>query len=147
MSAEHAHELFADQKAIRAGLGVMIRVGLGYLSLGQPAPTLSGGEAQRLKLAKALGRQHKTGALYVLDEPTIGLGATDIEKLIVLLDELVEHGNSVIVTEHEPNLLSYCDWLIEMGPGGGNQGGRIVAEGAPPDLARNPASLIGPYLV
>ncbi|WP_199616141.1 excinuclease ABC subunit UvrA [Paenibacillus alkalitolerans] len=147
MSVEHACQLFADHKAILPGLDIMLRVGLGYLSLGQPAPTLSGGEAQRLKLAKALGKQRKSGALYVLDEPTTGLGATDIERLMLLLDELVEQGNTVIVTEHEPHLLSYCDWLIEMGPGGGNEGGRIIAEGSPQDLAKNPDSIIGPYLV
>lgn len=146
MSVEHARELFIDQKAIRPGLDMMIRVGLGYLSLGQPAPSLSGGEAQRLKLAKALGKQHKNGALYVLDEPTTGLGASDIEKLMLLLDALVEQGNTVIVTEHEPNLLSYCDWLIELGPGGGTAGGEIIAEGSPLMLSAHPQSQIGPFL-
>ncbi|RKN60376.1 excinuclease ABC subunit UvrA [Paenibacillus ginsengarvi] len=146
MSAEHACELFDDQRSIRSALAMMIKIGLGYLTLGQPAPTLSGGEAQRLKLAKALGKPCKSGVIYMLDEPTTGLGATDIEKLLLLLDELVEQGSSVIVTEHEPNILAYCDWLIEMGPGSGDQGGRLLAAGSPHELSQNSSSLIGPYL-
>ncbi len=146
MSVEHAYELLHDQHTVRPALAMLIKVGLGYLALGQPAPTLSGGEAQRLKLAKALGKPHKSGAVYVLDEPSTGLGAADIEKLMLLADELVEQGNTVIITEHDPIMLAYCDWLIEVGPGSGNEGGRLVCAGTPLELAENPASLIGPFI-
>jgi len=116
-------------------LQTLIQVGLDYLPLGQPVPTLSGGEAQRIKLAKELGKARKEHTLYILDEPTTGLSSPDIEKLMTLLESFVEQGNSVIVIEHEPALLSFCDWIIEMGPGGGSQGGAIVASGPPSRLA------------
>ena len=117
------------------------------MSLGQKTPTISGGEAQRVKLAKELG---KTGGvkdnIYILDEPTTGLSFSDSEKLIRLLQELVDKGATVIVTEHDPAVLSNCDYIIEMGPGGGSDGGRIIAAGPPVELKNNGDSVIGRYL-
>lgn len=121
-------------------------MGLGYLKLGQPTPTLSGGEAQRIKLAKEIGQRRKGNTLYILDEPTTGLSLHDTAKLIELLDELIANGNSVIVIEHNPAVLASCDWIIEIGPGGGPEGGYIIAEGSPDMLKGNPKSLAGRYL-
>ncbi|CAM4432915.1 excinuclease ABC subunit UvrA [Paenibacillus tarimensis] len=143
---EEALSLFSDQKSIAKMLETLVKVGLGYLSLGQPAPTLSGGEAQRIKLARELGKAGKKGTLYVLDEPTNGLGPSDIEKLLLLLKELVDKGNTVVITEHKASVLAQCDWIIEMGPHGGAEGGQLIAAGSPEELADNPLSLIGPYL-
>ncbi|RXZ77450.1 excinuclease ABC subunit UvrA [Paenibacillaceae bacterium] len=145
-SVEDVIEWFVDHKSIVTMLKMMEQVGLGYLSLGQPAPTLSGGEAQRLKLAKELGKPIKPGTLYVLDEPATGLGEPDVEKLLSLLSQLVNQGGTVILTEHKAAVLSRCDWIIEMGPYGGIGGGSLIAEGTPAELATNPHSLIGPYL-
>ena len=125
----------------------MERIGMGYIGLGQPAPSLSGGEAQRIKLAKEIGRRRKGNILYVLDEPTTGLSLYDTAKLIQLLNELVAKGNSVIVIEHDPVVLSSCDWIIELGPGAGTEGGRIIAEDSPQTLKRNPRSVTGRYLL
>jgi excinuclease UvrABC ATPase subunit len=138
--------LYKENKAIVHMLRILERVGLGYLSLGQSATTLSGGEAQRIKLARELGKALKPNSLYVLDEPTTGLSFPDVEKLMLLLNELTEQGNTVIITEHDAAILSFCDWLVEIGPGGGTEGGTMVAAGTPADLKRNPTSLIGPYL-
>jgi excinuclease UvrABC ATPase subunit len=124
----------------------MDRIGMGYIGLGQPTPTLSGGEAQRIKLAKEIGRRRKGNILYVLDEPTTGLSLYDTAKLITLLDELISNGNSVIVIEHDTAVLESCDWLIELGPTGGVGGGRLIAEGAPEDMMKNPASVTGKYI-
>ncbi|MBP1989378.1 excinuclease ABC subunit UvrA [Paenibacillus eucommiae] len=146
MSVEEALELFSELKAISLMLQTLIKVGLGYISLGQPAPTLSGGEAQRIKLAKELGKVQKKNTLYVLDEPTSGLSFPDIEKLILLLDELTEQGNTVIITEHDTAILSWCDWIIEMGPHGGSEGGKLITEGTPEMLSLDPKSKIGLYL-
>jgi excinuclease ABC A subunit len=146
MSVSTALGLFRDPPRINAMLEVLQRVGMGYITLGQPAPTLSGGEAQRIKLAKEIGKMRRGHTLYVLDEPTTGLSLYDTVKLLKLLDELVEQGNSIIIIEHDPGVLSYCDWIIELGPGGGNNGGEIIAQGSPADLTRNPASITGPFL-
>lgn len=135
MNAREALPFFSEHRAISQMLQTLIQVGLDYLPLGQPVPTLSGGEAQRIKLAKELGKTRKENTLYILDEPTTGLSSPDIEKLMTLLESFVEQGNSVIVIEHEPALLSFCDWIIEMGPGGGSQGGGIVASGPRSGLA------------
>lgn len=145
-SVEDALLLFGEYKAISAMLQMLVQVGLGYISLGQPAPTLSGGEAQRIKLAKELGKVHKGNTLYVLDEPTSGLSCPDIERLIALLEELVAKGNTVIITEHDTSMLAYCDWIIEMGPGGGSAGGNVIATGSPDTLVSNPDSIVGAYL-
>jgi excinuclease ABC A subunit len=141
-----AAELFNEMPAIHRMLTVLEQTGMGYITLGQPSSTLSGGEAQRIKLAKEIGRRRKGNILYVLDEPTTGLSLYDTANLLALLDMLVEQRNSVIVIEHDPAVLSYCDWIIEMGPGGGNAGGEIIAEGSPIDLKRNPKSRTGPFL-
>jgi len=145
-SVEDASQLFSENKSISTMLNTLTRVGLEYLTLGQPSPTLSGGEAQRIKLSKELGKSQKSGTLYVLDEPTTGLSYPDIEKLLMLLDELVNQGNTVVITEHDPSLLSFCDWIIEMGPSGGINGGKVVAEGTPFQLKQNQYSKIGAFL-
>lgn len=146
MSVTDAATLFEDTPPIHAMLSVLEQTGMGYITLGQPTATLSGGEAQRIKLAKEIGRRRKGNILYVLDEPTTGLSLHDTVNLLALLDTLVEQGNSIIVIEHDPTVLSYCDWLIEMGPGGGNEGGEIIAQGSPLDLKQNPRSQTGPFL-
>ena len=122
-------------------------MGMGYLTLGQPTPSLSGGEAQRIKLAKELGQQHKGNMLYVLDEPTAGLSLYDTALLLKLLDQLVVSGNSVIVIEHNVEVLKRCDYIIELGPEGGDKGGETIAEGTPEQLKNHPDSKTGRYLV
>lgn len=130
-------------------LEILQRVGLGYIQLGQATPTISGGESQRIKLAKELSKNNKRtkDALYILDEPTTGLSFYDAERLMKLLNELVDSGNSIIVTEHDPYVLSNCDYILEMGPGGGTEGGILIAEGTPQELKNNPVSIIGNYLM
>jgi excinuclease ABC A subunit len=146
MSVTDAATLFRDTPSIQAMLRVLEQTGMGYITLGQPTATLSGGEAQRIKLAKEIGRRRQGNILYVLDEPTTGLSLYDTTNLLALLDTLVNQGNSVVVIEHDPTVLSYCDWLIELGPGGGSEGGEIIAQGSPPDLKQNPRSRTGPFL-
>lgn len=146
MSVSEAAIFFEDNPGIVSTLKVMERIGMGYIKLGQPTPTLSGGEAQRIKLAKEIGRRRKGNILYVLDEPTTGLSLYDTALLIQLLDELVAKGNSVVVIEHDLVVLQSCDWMIELGPGGGVDGGRIIAEGSPQALKQNPKSVTGRYL-
>ncbi|MDF2537801.1 MAG: ATP-binding cassette protein [Herbinix sp.] len=125
----------------------MKKVGMGYIKLGQKTPTISGGESQRIKLAKELSKgQHAKDSVYILDEPTTGLSFYDSEKLMDLMQSLVDMGNTVIVTEHDPYVLSNCDYLIEMGVGGGSDGGNVIATGTPKELANNPNSIIGRYL-
>lgn len=146
MSVSEVIPLLVEHKSITVMLKTLERVGLGYLALGQSAVTLSGGEAQRLKLARELGKSQKPKTVYVLDEPTTGLSVPDIHKLMQLLHELTDLGNTVIITEHDTSVLSQCDWIVEMGPKGGIDGGRIIAEGTPADLKENLDSIIGPYL-
>jgi excinuclease ABC subunit A len=124
----------------------MKEVGLGYLKMGQPATTLSGGEAQRVKLAKELGRKATGKTLYLLDEPTTGLHPADTTLLLGLLQKLVEAGNSVIVVEHNLDLIRAVDWIIDLGPEGGMAGGRLLAEGTPEDVAQVAESYTGQYL-
>jgi len=147
MRVGEAISFFEDCPGVRSMLEILERIGMGYLELGQPAPSLSGGEAQRLKLAKELGRRRPGHQLYLLDEPTTGLSHYDTVTLLELLDELVAKGNSVIVVEHDPAVLSSCDWIVELGPGGGAEGGRGVAEGTPSDLKKQRESVTGPYLL
>ena len=148
MSVDEAKEFFADKdKTIDRLLGILKRVGMGYIRLGQATPTISGGESQRIKLAKELAKGKNTkNALYILDEPTTGLSFSDSERLLQLLDELVQQGASIIVTEHDPYVLSNCDYILELGPGGGTDGGNVIAQGTPAELRKNPSSVIGRYL-
>ncbi|KAA9325152.1 excinuclease ABC subunit UvrA [Adhaeribacter soli] len=146
MRVDEAWEFFAEEPAINRALTVLREVGLGYLRLGQPATELSGGEAQRIKLAAELQRTQRGNSLYILDEPTTGLHPSDVEKLIVQLDNLVEAGNTVVVVEHDMHLVASSDWVIDIGPGAGEEGGRIVAEGTPAKVAKSKASRTAPYL-
>jgi excinuclease ABC A subunit len=146
MRVSEAVAFFAGHRSIVVPLEVMERIGMGYIGLGQPTPSLSGGESQRIKLAREIGRRRKGNILYLLDEPTTGLSLYDTAKLIELLDELVKAGSSAIVVEHDPIVLASCDWIIELGPEGGAGGGRIIAEGPPDSLRRNPASVTASYL-
>lgn len=146
MTVSEAVEFFKDDPGVISVLKVMDRIGMGYIKLGQPTPTLSGGEAQRIKLAKEIGRRRKGNILYIMDEPTTGLSLYDISKLIQLIDELISKGNSVIVIEHNPVVLKACDWIIELGPKGGAEGGQLIAEGTPQTLKNNLESITGRYL-
>lgn len=146
MTVDEAFEFFADDATVRRALDVLRQVGVGYLRLGQPATELSGGEAQRIKLASELQRGTRGHALYVLDEPTTGLHPSDVERLVVQLDSLVEAGNTVIVVEHDTRVIAASDWVIDVGPGAGDEGGRIVAAGPPEVLAKAKASRTAPYL-
>ena len=143
MSAGEAYEFFKDNRKLRKALGAMIEVGLPYLSLGQPLSTLSGGERQRVKLAKYLD---KKGNIYVLDEPTTGLHASDVQKVMELLDSLVDRGNTVIVIEHNLDVMKQADWLIDVGPDGGTAGGEIVFAGTPKDMAEHSHTITAEYL-
>jgi len=145
MSADEAVAAFAERPAIVNPLWWMQRVGLGYLHLGQPAATLSGGEAGRLKLVRSLGGVPR-GRLYVLDEPTVGLHGTEVARLVEILRELTRAGASVVVVEHHLELLAACDWLLELGPEAGADGGRLIASGPPEVVARRKGSRTGPYL-
>ncbi|MEP6686852.1 MAG: excinuclease ABC subunit UvrA [Gemmatimonadales bacterium] len=146
MTVDEAREFFAGEAALERALGVVHDVGLGYLRLGQPATELSGGEAQRIKLATELQRAQRGDTLYVLDEPTTGLHPADVEKLMAQLDGLVEAGNTVLVVEHDLQVVAGSDWVIDVGPGAGDEGGRIVAEGTPGEVSRVNASRTAPYL-
>jgi len=146
LTVDAAAAFFADDPAVSRALGVLREVGVGYLRLGQPATELSGGEAQRIKLATELQRPQRGDTLYVLDEPSTGLHAADVEKLLAQLDGLVAAGNTVIVVEHEMQVIAASDWIIDVGPGAGDEGGRIVAEGPPDRIAGARGSRTAPYL-
>jgi excinuclease ABC subunit A len=146
MPCEEALEFFSNQPAISRHLQTIVDVGLGYVRLGQPAPTLSGGEAQRVKLASELAKRSTGHTIYVLDEPTTGLHFEDIRKLLLVLQGLVDKGNSVIVIEHNLDVIKSADWIIDMGPEGGFRGGTVVAEGSPEFVANVPESHTGRYL-
>jgi excinuclease ABC subunit A len=127
-------------------LKLLQEVGLGYVKIGQPATTLSGGEAQRVKLSKELSRRATGRTLYVLDEPSVGLHAADVHKLIEVLQRLVEAGNSVLIIEHNLDIIKTADWLIDLGPEGGDRGGELIAEGTPEQVMKNKESYTGKYL-
>ena len=145
MDVKHALTACEDLKTVRQRLQVLQDLGLGYLTLGEETPSLSGGEAQRLKLASEMGRQQED-AVFVFDEPTIGLHPLDVRILLGVFDRLVENGATVIVIEHDLDVIANADYLIDMGPGGGEDGGRIVAAGTPAEVAGNPQSITGKYL-
>ncbi|HZY42385.1 MAG TPA: excinuclease ABC subunit UvrA, partial [Anaerolineae bacterium] len=146
MTIEEALPIFVDVSAAASRLSLMVDVGLGYLQLGQPATTLSGGEAQRVKLAKELYRRATGRTLYLLDEPTTGLHVADTARLLGLLQRLVEAGNSVVVIEHNLDVMKSADWIIDVGPEGGTAGGEIVAQGPPEDIAQVEGSYTGRFL-
>jgi len=141
-----AWEFFADEAHVHRALTVLREVGVGYLRLGQPATELSGGEAQRIKLATELQRMQRGNSLYVLDEPTTGLHPSDVEKLVGQLDGLVEAGNTVVVVEHDMQVVGVSDWVMDIGPGAGDEGGHVVAAGPPREVARAARSRTAPYL-
>ena len=128
-------QLFDSLPSIHKPLRIMKRMGLGYLKLGQPSPTLSGGEAQRVKIAAELCKSDRCATLYVLDEPTTGLHMTDVPKLMEVLHELVDNGNTMVIIEHNLDVISQADFVIDLGPGGGDQGGEVVATGTPREIA------------
>jgi excinuclease ABC subunit A len=146
LTVDDAYEFFAEEPPVQRPLGVLREVGLGYLRLGQPATELSGGEAQRIKLATELQRTQRGDTLYVLDEPTTGLHPADVERLQAQLDGLVAAGNTVVVVEHDMRIVAGSDWVIDIGPGAGEEGGRVVASGTPREVARARESRTAPYL-
>jgi excinuclease ABC subunit A len=137
---------FRNMPAIHDGLRTLVDVGLGYMALGQSSTTLSGGEAQRVKLATELSKRDTGRTLYVLDEPTTGLHLADISKLLEVLGRLVDKGNTVVVIEHNLDVVKTADWIIDLGPEGGDAGGRVVAVGTPEDVARAKGSHTGEHL-
>jgi excinuclease ABC subunit A len=146
MSIEEALAFFEHIPVIKRHMQTLSDVGLGYVKLGQPAPTLSGGEAQRIKLSSELHKRATGNTLYVLDEPTTGLHFEDVRKLLQVLQRLVDTGNTVLVIEHNLDVIKTADWLIDLGPEGGDGGGEIVAVGTPEQVAASPASHTGRFL-
>ena len=146
MTVNEAYDYLQAHPVLKRKLSVLKRVGLGYIRLGQPAPTLSGGEAQRIKLTKELSRKDTGQTLYILDEPTTGLHFGDVHKLLEVLTELVNLGNSVVVIEHNLDVIKYADHVIDLGPEGGEQGGYIVASGTPEEVGREIKSHTGRFL-
>ncbi len=146
MTVEEAATFFERVPAIAEKLQTLIDVGVGYIRLGQPATTLSGGEAQRIKLATELSRRATGRTLYILDEPTTGLHIADVDRLLRVLQRLVDAGNTVLVIEHNLDVIKCADWIIDLGPEGGDQGGYVVAAGTPEQVARIPESHTGQFL-
>ena len=146
MSVSEAADFFSNQRKIHRILKTLEDVGLGYIRLGQPATTLSGGEAQRVKLATELHRPAHRPTVYVLDEPTTGLSMADVNQLIKVLLRIRENGHTVVIIEHNLDVVKSSDWVIDLGPEGGDEGGKLVAEGTPEDVAKNPNSYTGKFL-
>ena len=146
MRVEEALEFFANHPKIKRKLEVMNDVGLGYIKLGQSAPTLSGGEASRVKLAKELQKKPTGKSIFILDEPTTGLHSHDIKKLLSILDRIVNNGDTVVVIEHNLDVIKVADHIIDLGPEGGDLGGNIVCEGTPEQVAKKKESYTGKYL-
>jgi excinuclease ABC subunit A len=146
MTVEESLDFFRHIPAIKQKLATLFEVGLGYIKLGQSATTLSGGEAQRVKLATELSRRATGRTLYILDEPTTGLHFDDIKRLLAVLDKLVDKGNTVLIIEHNLDVIKSVDWVIDLGPEGGDKGGQVVAVGTPKDVAKNKDSYTGGYL-
>jgi excinuclease ABC subunit A len=146
MTVDEAAEFYENIPKIARILETLQAVGLGYMELGQPSPTLSGGEAQRIKLSRELGKRSTTQTLYILDEPTTGLHLADVQKLLDVLNHLVDAGNTVIVIEHQPDVIKGADYIIDLGPEGGDKGGFIVAQGTPEVVAQKRKSHTGSVL-
>jgi len=146
LTVEEARELFENIPSIRNNLDTLMNVGLGYIKLGQSSTTLSGGEAQRIKLTRELAKRATGKTLYLLDEPTTGLHFHDVKKLIAVLSELVDKGNSVVVIEHNLDVIKSGDYIIDMGPEGGDAGGEIIAKGTPEEVTKSKASYTGEFL-
>ena len=146
MSVDEALELFENRQGIKAKLQTLADVGLGYIKLGQSSTTLSGGEAQRIKLTRELAKRSGGKTVYILDEPTTGLHFHDVKKLIGVLNSLVEKGNTVIVIEHNLDVIKSADYIIDLGPEGGNAGGKIIAKGTPEEVAKVKKSYTGQFL-
>lgn len=146
MTVDEAVEFFQVVQKIARKLQTLQDVGLGYIRLGQPATTLSGGEAQRIKLATELSRRSTGRTIYILDEPTTGLHTADIDKLLHVLHRLVDGGDTVLVIEHNLDVIKTADWLIDLGPEGGNRGGEVLIAGKPEEVSSFPASYTGQYL-
>ena len=146
MTVEEGCIFFKAVPSIKTKLDSLMQVGLGYVKIGQPATTLSGGEAQRVKLAKELSKRSTGRTLYILDEPTTGLHYEDVRKLLDVLHTLVDQGNTIIVIEHNLEVIKTADWIIDMGPEGGHRGGKIIASGTPENLIKSKASYTGQYL-
>lgn len=145
MDVNDALEFCADMKNVRPKLETLRDLGLGYLTLGEETPSLSGGEAQRLKLASEMGRT-QTDSVFVFDEPTIGLHPLDVQSLLTVLQTLIDNGATVVVIEHDLDVIRNADWIIDMGPGGGREGGQIVCAGTPEDVARCEQSETGRWI-
>ncbi|HEY7798146.1 MAG TPA: ATP-binding cassette domain-containing protein, partial [Hyphomonadaceae bacterium] len=146
-TVEEARVFFGAVPGIRSKMETLSRVGLGYVKVGQQATTLSGGEAQRVKLAKELSKRATGRTMYILDEPTTGLHFDDVRALLEVLQELVDNGNTMVVIEHNLDVIKTADWIIDLGPDGGDGGGEIVAVGTPEDVAKNKKSYTGKFLV
>ena len=146
MRVDEALEFFDNHVKVKNKLKVMQDVGLGYIRLGQSAPTLSGGEAARVKLAKELQKKPTGKSLFILDEPTTGLHSADIKKLLTILNRIVDNGDTVIIIEHNLDVIKVCDYIIDLGPEGGNRGGNIVATGTPEEISKVDESYTGSFL-
>jgi excinuclease ABC subunit A len=146
MTVEQAHEFFSSVPAIARKLSTLLEVGLGYIKLGQSATTLSGGEAQRVKLSLELSKRDTGRTLFILDEPTTGLHFHDIDLLLKVLHRLRDHGNTVVVIEHNLDVIKTADWVVDLGPEGGDGGGSVIAEGTPEDVCHVPESFTGRFL-
>ena len=146
MTVDEAYKFFEAIPSIKNRLALLQQVGLGYIHLGQQATTLSGGEAQRIKLSKELSRKATGRTLYILDEPTTGLHFEDINRLLSVLHQLVEQGNTVVVIEHNLDVIKTADYIIDIGPEGGDGGGKIIAKGTPEEVAKSPISYTAKYL-
>jgi excinuclease ABC subunit A len=147
LTVEDALVFFDAIPAIKRKLQTLMDVGLSYIKLGQNATTLSGGEAQRVKLSRELSKRDTGNTLYILDEPTTGLHFHDVKHLLEVLHRLRDHGNTVVVIEHNLDVIKTADWIVDLGPEGGDRGGEIIAEGTPEQVADNPASYTGQYLL
>jgi excinuclease ABC subunit A len=146
MTVEQALEFFSELPRIKRKIQALFDVGLGYIRLGQQATTLSGGEAQRVKLATELSKVSTGKTLYILDEPTTGLHFEDVKILLIVLNKLVDKGNTVVIVEHNLDVIKVADYVIDLGPGGGEHGGEIIAEGTPEEISNIEKSLTGKYL-